>query len=44
MANVIMMENQGKYTFKLPRNLASGDYLVRLKLRTRADVLLHSGI
>lgn len=30
MANVIMMENNGKYAFKLPANLASGDYLVRI--------------
>jgi cellulase len=28
MANVIMMENAGKYTFKLPENLTSGEYLV----------------
>lgn len=28
MANVIMMENNGKYAFKLPANLASGEYLV----------------
>ncbi|RPA86920.1 hypothetical protein BJ508DRAFT_122039 [Ascobolus immersus RN42] len=32
MANVIMMENGGKYTFKLPQNLASGDYLLRSEM------------
>ena len=27
-ANIYMMANGGKYSFKLPANLASGDYLV----------------
>lgn len=32
MANVLMMENQGKWTFKLPANLESGEYLLRSEM------------
>ncbi|KAI5841351.1 glycosyl hydrolase family 61-domain-containing protein [Morchella snyderi] len=32
MANVIMMENAGKYTFKLPETLTSGEYLLRSEM------------
>lgn len=32
MANVIMMANGGKMTFKLPANLESGDYLLRSEM------------
>lgn len=41
MANVIMMENNGKYTFKLPTNLASGEYLVCILDQTRTKMFLH---
>lgn len=40
MANVIMMENNGKYAFKLPTNLASGDYLVRIPYTSPYEGLL----
>lgn len=40
MANVIMMENGGKYTFKLPANLASGEYLVRIHSTKLCENLL----
>lgn len=44
MANVIMMENSGKYTFKLPTNLASGEYLVCTFNRSYAIMFLHNAL